>query len=51
MPLHKLFEIFNSAGRETSIRKILTWLMPYGLVARISGFHLGSTGSIPGMGS
>ena len=51
MPLHKLFEIFNSAGKETSICKILTWFIPYGLVARIPGFHPGGSGSIPGMGS
>ena len=51
MPLHKLFEIFNSAGKEKSICKILTCFIPYGLVARIPGFHPGGSGSIPGMGS
>lgn len=26
-------------------------ILPYGLVARIPGFHPGGSGSIPGMGS
>ena len=51
MPLHKLFENFNSAGKETSIRKILSLLIPCGLVARIPGVHLRGSGSIPGTGS
>ena len=55
MPLHKSHCInlskFLIQQVKRSIRKILTWLIPYGLVARIPGFHPGGSGSIPGMGS
>ncbi len=45
MPLHKSHCINLSKFLiQQAIRKILTWLIPYGLVARIPGFHPGGSG-------
>ena len=66
MPLHKLHCINLSKFLIQQVKRsiltwlihmltllhyMFTWLIPYGLVAMIPGFHPGGSGSIPGMGS